>query len=130
MDAIGDEPLWLDGPPDLLRSRLEAVTRPGVNGTGFFDVGVRGQPQTLRSRNAYADLQSAVDAFARYSALVDEDPVSIVFGEVDFAAYGVRYQVVDVRPVSVRSLAASCDGNLGWLEAEWSVVPVPIPAEE
>lgn len=131
MDKIGDEELiGLDAPPDFVKSRLELVVRPGVNGTGFFDIGSRGEPQVLRSRQSYADLPAAVDAFARYCAMIDGDPVSITYGDVDMTAYGTVHQVVGVRAIDLRRLGASSNGDYGWLEAEWTVVPVPVPAEE
>lgn len=135
-NKIGNERfLSLQGQPGLLKTNIERLQRPGVNGTGFWDVGKHGQPFGLRSQCDYASFAEAIEAARRYATLIDEKPVTVLYGGVDLGGGEVVYQVLSVQIAGVTALGSASDGglnppSLGWLEAEWTLEPVPAPEPE
>lgn len=130
MDKIGDEELLaIIGLPTFPRQVLEIVERPGVDGTGFWETGFRGRPCTIRTQVDCEDLSDAVDAYNRYLTMIDGEPVGITYGGVDLAAFGAKFQVLDVRAVAIHALACASgglsDGSGAWCECEWDLLPVP-----
>lgn len=130
-NSIGTEQfLSLQGPPSLLKTSLERLQRPGVDGTGFWDVGRHGRPFSLRSACDYASFSAAMEAFERYRTMIDDPPKTVTYGGVDLDTQAL-FQVLDVNIVVISALGSASDGglnspSLGWLEAEWTLEPVPL----
>jgi len=130
MNSIGSEQfVEIVGAPDLAKMRLELVERPGVDGTGIWETGIRGKPFTLTTRVDAEDLRAAIEAFGRYCAMPESGPVDVVLQDVSYLTYGINFQVLDVRPREICELASSSGGlnppSLGWVECEWDLVAVP-----
>jgi hypothetical protein len=129
--AIGTEALLeITGIPVLGHSQLEAVERPGIEGTGFWDTGNRGKPFALHTVCDYASIGDALDAYSRYALLAAEGPQDLTFADVAYNRYGFLFQVLAVRAITVCALAWATGGlnppSLGWCEAEWQMCAVPI----
>ena len=134
MFKIGDEELFsIAGMPELPKQQLQIVERPGVDGAGLFDLGKHGKPFQVVSKCDYADIQAAHDAAARYCALIEGPPLQIVHGDVNYSGYGVYFQVLDVKAGPPRGLVNAAGGvnppSQAWMEAAWTLLPLPIPAE-
>jgi hypothetical protein len=128
---IGPEPfLDIRGVPDLLKARLQLVVRSGVDGTAIWDDGTRGQPFTVRAISDAETIGDAFDKFVRCTQLVDADPIDVRWAGAWLSMLGVLYQVLDVRPVEVCSLANASGGmnwpSLGWCELEFDLLAVPV----
>ena len=121
--------LDMTGVPDVVKMRLEAIERPGIDGTGFVELGRHGKPFTVQTAVDAADLAGAWDLFDQYSQLSEFDPQDLVFHDVAMSGYGLLFQVTDVRPVTICALAQSQGGlnppGLGWCECDWDLLAVP-----
>lgn len=125
MNSIGGMPvIEIQGAPDLPKQKLAVEDRPGVDGIAFWETGHRGQQFTMTTRAAYGTLILAADALILYQAMIDSDPVSLIYGGLVYDSIGVRYQVIDVRCNQLSLLANATDGLYGWIECSWDLVPV------
>ena len=117
--------LSLEGSVETLKQELELVRRPGVEGVGLWQTGIRGRPFRVRSLANPATKSAARALFRLYCNLIGADPVDFVWSDLDLSARE-RFQVavLDVRIADCRQLASSSTGLLGWLEADWEVIPI------
>lgn len=115
--------------PALCATQLEVVERPGVDGSAFWDMGRKGQPCTVRTAVDAASIDAAQTLFKSYVDVIDEAPVEVVFAGKAFSSLGSKYQVLAVRCLTVAACSAIVGGlnqsSLAWLEAEWTLKPVP-----
>jgi hypothetical protein len=117
--------LSLEGSVEALKQELELVRRPGVEGVGLWKTGVRGRPFRLRSKANPASKAAARSLFRLYCNLIGADPVRLVWSDIRLeATERFRVAVLDVRQVDCRTLASSSSGLLGWLEADWDLIPI------
>ena len=121
--------LEIIGVPDTVAHQLEMVMRPGVLGLGFWDTGKRGRPFQVETRVDAADLAQARSFFENYTRLVGRAPVNIIWRGIDLSTYLIRFQVLEVRAIDIRSLAAASGGglnppSLGWCHCAWTLVAV------
>lgn len=130
-NSIGDyDFICLEDMPDLIKHQLELITRSGVDGTGFWMTGVRGEEIEVTSKVDCTNLQGAIALLAEYQALIAEDPQTMVYGGVDLSTVaGVKFKVTNVRPVVLKAITAAVGLKINppsgaWLEARWTLVPV------
>ncbi len=115
------------GGPLLPTEKHQAITRPGVEGTGFILHGRRGEPFDMRS---YVDLLF-LDIPSRtqdYHDLVGT-VVDVVWQSVDYRSqFRIRYFVANVMIVRSGKLTAysggQTSGGNAYLEATWTLHPV------
>ena len=100
----------LDGVPELPQEEAEAITRPGVPGTGFMKTGKRGKEFTLDSTADVPTWASAQQANLDYSSLANSNLVDVIFGGVNYAAVGIRFNVVGVKCKETKRLFNTVGG--------------------
>ena len=115
--------------------RTELIQRPGVDGTGLVQLGLKGDPFQLAS---FVDVDTFTNAqllAVAYRALVGGNPqVVCVAGLNYYSSYlvgtvrlGHKFLVTKVTP-KARATGASVggltNGGLGVVEAVWELVPI------
>lgn len=117
----------LDGQPDIPKTRVEVVARPGVDGLGFFSTGVRGQPFVLRSFTDASDFGFARWLASQYTTIIGTiQPV--IWSGLSMPASGVYVMVLDVIPVEVRTVMGGVGVTTstpgGICVCDWVLAPV------
>lgn len=125
-----EEFLDMNPPPDGVTEILEVIDQPGVDGTGFYQLGLHGTTSMIRTVVDAATKEDAIYTFARYAQLVGKEAVELIYLGVSLSAYNVLYKVLNVKPLFIGGLAGGVGGinppSCGWVEAEWTLKPVPI----
>ena len=120
-------------PPPIPRKELIPIQRPGVDGTGFVEVGVHAGPIQLRSAVDLASPTQVTRLFLQYRQLITAGSQKIVWADIDYSeTYATEFVVLDVQYLAVRQLTAAAGGkNNGttWVEALWTLFPVPIDVQ-
>jgi len=119
----------LEGNPETVKRQVMALVRAGVDGTTLVDEGRRGPPFTLRSKVDMPDLLEARAAYASYCELIGDDPVELVWQDLDLASESLLVAVLNVtQEVCVPLAFASSGGlnppSLGWLECTWTLIAI------
>lgn len=126
--------LELRGVPDFIGERIEAIQRPGVDGTTFRKLGKHGRPFQCLSRADMLNLMTA-DGYAKeYKGLIGQGSQELIRAGIPHSIYGVAFVVLGVKPVVTRVLGTSSGGLYGtlgraWLECIWQLMPVDISEE-
>lgn len=115
------------GPPPIPRTQTEVIQRPGVDGTGLLNLGIRGEPFQLRSAVDLLNLSSCYAAIDIYSRMISRGRSVIVWGGVNlYFEMGLLYLVLDVFPTRIRRISAKAGGLTAgatcWLEAQWTLI--------
>lgn len=116
--------------PVGIARRLEVIERPAVDGSGIRRVGRGGRPMSLRSNVDPATFAAAEGLMHLYRELIGANPVPLVWNDVPSLSNGYLVLVLDVVPAGCRAIVTSVgglNGGLGQLEADWTLLPVPIP---
>lgn len=114
---------------------IEVTLRPGIDGLTFVRLGKRGHPFRIHSvvdAESYSQAQSEMEA---YYALVGANPVGCIKNDFDFeAAFSMRFEVINVMPLSIRKQFAAVGGlrppSEAIVEAEWELVAVPVAEDD
>jgi len=121
--------LEMSGMPDLLKTALLVIERPGVDGSAFVDLGYRGREFQLRTRVDAADYPSASQLFVTYCEMVGT-AVDIVWMGQPLSQLNIQFEVMDVRPALVCMLAGGVGGlyppSQGWCECDWTLKCIPV----
>lgn len=130
-DAIGEHEFTvLHGEPEGPQERVFVLARPGVEGVGFLRAGLAGQPFTLESGVDLADWTDVETTYRQYVATVGGDPVGLVRGGIDYAAFGWQVEVLRVEKIAgqTRALLGSVGGQnppaRAWLACRWTLIAV------
>jgi hypothetical protein len=119
-----------DRPPGAPKQHVIDKARPGVTGKAFWRQGTWGDPDVVRTRVDAPNVLIALQEMARYRALIGQNPVILVYAGVPSTALGFNVVVKDVRLVEASSRLIAVGGlnppGLGFLVAEWTLVPVAI----
>lgn len=117
-------------PPILPAQAGESIQRPGVDGTTILRLGVKAEPFQMRSGVDVPSVGDAASLLAQYIASQNVEPLSIVWGSIDyFVAFGALYVPLRVEPIRIRRISAPVGGLYGalggaWLEALWTLQPI------
>ena len=127
--------LELRGVPDYIGERMEAIQRPGVDGTTFRKLGQHGRPFQCLSRVDMLNVALANATAKEYKGLLGEGTQELFRAGVPHSIYSVGFVVLGVKPVVTRVLSTSAGGLNGtlaraWLECIWQLMPVDITEEE
>ncbi len=129
-NQIGPFPfLDLRGGIERFKQEVEILARPGVNGAGFKQLGLKGRPFNCHSRVDAESVQDAQLAWENYSLIVgDGNAYYVAQYGTDFTIFGVQFIVLDVRLVTIKAMALFQGGifppSQGWIEAEWTLFPI------
>lgn len=100
--------------------RLQPETKAGVNGVGFWALGIHGQEYQVTTTAIAATFAAAVAAEALYRALINAGPVAVVYGD---QAIGSAI-VLDVQAAAERVLMAQPGNGEAMVKANWKLIPV------
>lgn len=129
LSGLGDR----SEPPPIPRKELIPIQRPGVDGTGFVEVGIHAGPTPLRSCVDLARPSDLTRLFLAYRTLITNGAQKIIWADIDYSdVYSTEFVVMDVQLIAARTLSAAAGGkNNGttWVEALWTVFPVAIDLE-
>lgn len=105
--------------------------RPGVNGTEFVLLGLKGEPFSLISHRDAADYEQAKAIFAEYQTLQQEDAVELAQGGVSSLDAAYRVKVLRVVQIDCRSIRGGsgyrfASNGTGYLVCRWDLVAVPV----
>ena len=118
------------GVPDINDPEIEVIQRPGVTGTMFRNLGSHGRPQQVISSVDVGSMLQGRNAIHQYKTLKGAGVVPIIVADIDMSVHGVLYSILDVRPITLRSIATVVGGinspSLAWLECAWTVLPVGV----
>lgn len=123
LSAIGAQTfLTMTPQPQTAGMRLQPETKAGVNGVGFWQLGVHGQEYQIDTQQIAATFAVAVTAEATYRAYISAGPVTVVYGGQTIGSA----IVVDVTTSAERVLGAYGDGIAGQalVKAQWRLIPV------
>jgi len=117
--------------PDVAKEQLRVESRPGVDGNFILQTGQRGRQFTVRTAVDAADLTAALLLFNGYTALIADEPQELTWHGQNLSAGNQLYQVLDVRAIEIRELAANAIGGLNppseaICECEWDLLPVVV----
>ena len=118
-------------PPLIVQQQGEVIERVGVDGAGFLRTGRRGKPFQMRSAVDYATRALADQAQDGYGGMVGQSRYTLVWAGVDYSAeHNCQYIVIDVDVFRVQYMPVAVGGLSGanavyWLEALWTLLPVP-----
>jgi len=112
----------MDPQPQTAGMRLQPETKAGVNGTGFWKLGVHGQEYSLTTVAVGATFAAAVAVEPYYRALINAGPVLVTYGGQS-CGYAI---VTDVQATAERVLFAAGSGGSGQaiVRATWKLIPV------
>ena len=127
--------LELRGVPDFIGERMEAIQRPGVDGTTFRKLGQHGRPFQCLSRADMLNVAEANNYAKEYKDLLGQGSQELFRAGIPYSIYSVAFVVLGVKPVVTRALSTSAGGLHGtlaraWLECIWQLMPVDITEEE
>jgi|SRR6185437_4734646 len=113
-------------PPQFPGQRVQLIQRPGVTGSSAWLEGSKGDPFNFVTKVDTSGIDTAFDLLATYQA-VRGTTNDIVFRGT--AIVGCTYLVLAVRALEVLNLPRPVVGglnspSLGWLAAEWLLVPI------
>ena len=113
-------------PPTFTQQHVEPIVRPGIRGTAFRKLGVRGTPQRWISFVDTPTFEDALTLFDGYLLLKDLPPQPVIWADISLV--GQRFQVLEVHPLEIKAAAQTTKGlyppSLGLLRAEWIVWPI------
>lgn len=131
MDAIGSESfVFVTGQLDRPGKTYRDITRPGTDGVGFSEEGVRGKVTELRCGRDYANVaaaEAAIDAYkALHGTVVAISQYGVNRGVVS-GDDGIHWLILNVEeiPQSRHTAGVATGGvanGLTWMETLWSVV--------
>lgn len=124
MNSIGDyQFLVLKGRPVLPSLKLEAQVRPGVDGVGLWEIGVKGEPFWLESLDDAEDLDQAETMAYEYFQAMRDNGVSLI---IDNWLFGYLFQVLAVEILEVGPVVASSGGrhapSTALVRARWQLI--------
>jgi len=108
--------------PQTAGQRLQPETKAGVNGVGFWKLGVHGQEYQLTTVAVASTFAAAVAVEAAYRALINAGPVLVMYG-----GQAIGYAIVmDVTSNAERVLVAHGIYGTGHAiaTATWRLIPV------
>ena len=107
MAAIGDISfITIKGTPRPMGMETEPLTRPGVDGTAFRELGTRGQPfqvTTIVDVDDAADAKTALESYAALRA-------TLVTLTDDLGNSWANVMVIDVEPIEVKAVESGVGG--------------------
>lgn len=119
----------LDGVPILPYRHAEAIERPGVNGTGFLQTGIRGDEFELTSGVDVVDWVTALAAENFYRQICNDAVYDIIKGNVAYSTLGVGFVVRSVTVTEKKRIATAVGGlyaGSAYVRARWRLIAVPL----
>lgn len=118
-------------PPDIVAMEGEISQRAGVDGSAVTRMGVKGNPFQMRSGVDVLTFAAANDLFAQYKDACNTELMTLIWGGVNYQAYGMQYIPLRVEPIRIRKIGAAAGGLYGstgtaWLEVLWSLLPMRV----
>lgn len=120
------------GPPLFPGERAAVIERPGVDGAGILQMGVKGEPFQMVSSVDVTTKTVALNLLALYNSHKGQKSLGLVWSDIDYeSAFNTRYFVLDVMPLGVKRMPAATGGLSGssspyWVQAVWTLLPVPV----
>ena len=111
-DQIGNHAfVSLSAHPQRESHRFKIRSHTGVDGVGLWDLGVAGEPFTVRAVQFHSDFGAARQFYRDVKTLEAANPVDVAINQV--TEPGHKYQVLRVQPVAIRAvvLARGPDDN-------------------
>jgi hypothetical protein len=106
----------------------DPVQRRGVDGTGLWRTGRRGDKFSLRSKVDQPSLDAARLTFRQYQDLIGQDPQQLVQDDFDFSQQGFQVFVLKVHLAALKTIRTAVGGlnppSLAWLEGDWELIAV------
>ena len=130
MDAIGPFTfLRLSNMPERMQGIWARSARAGVNGVSLKFLGIGCEPFTLQSTDFALNFATAEGLYRSYQYLTLAQPVQLMYGGV--LEPNQLFQVLDVRPVSIRAIVRGSRANdqtlyQGICECQWTLQPIDI----
>ncbi len=126
-----NNPTGRNGPPEFLRHQRETFQRPGTNGTGVRNLGIKAPPFQMVSGLDMTSLNSGVIQHALYVGETGTGPRNIVWRGITYEGFGDGYIVLDVEVLDLSPVRNTVGGQLGsgakvWLSCLWTLQPVKL----
>ena len=113
---------------ETVYQHTELIQRPGVDGTGFMQVGLKGDPFQLAS---FVDVDTFANAQVlkmNYKSLVGYSPVILIVAGLNYYnPYGHKFEVIEVKAEAYATgaqVGGLTNGGLAAVEATWTLVAV------
>lgn len=124
-DSIGTfNFLALRGTPIWPVEQVKIIQRAGVDGSAFLFTGKRCPPFQLLSIVDAADMETGAAGLLLYQDLIDDAPVALVQGGVDWSDAGLYVKVLDVQQRALYAALVAgglTAGSTAILEAVWTL---------
>ncbi len=119
----------LNGNPVPPMQRRKIVQRAGVDGTGIWRMGSRGDKFTLRAGVDVPNMAAGRLAFALATAFTNADPVILIQDGYDFNLnQSWKVSVLGVRQVALFAVLNATGGlfppSLAWLEIDFDLIAI------
>ncbi len=118
------------GMPPIVQQQIGLVQRAGVAGSGFVQLGVKGQPFQLVTTADVASVSAGVALGVSYQEISRDEAQELVWCDVTmFETHSTKYFVASVDQVKCRRTSSATGGLLGTgagaiVSAVWTLVPV------
>ena len=118
------------GMPLVIQEQVALVQRPGVAGTGFIKLGVKGRPFQMRSRVDVDTFANATALGVAYQSANKNSALVVTWAGINFfTAYDNKYFIVDVEQIQVLRMSVTRGGLVGSgaaavVTAVWTLCPV------
>lgn len=123
-DAIGIR----GGCPPTIQQQIAGVQRPGVDGTGFIRLGIKGMAFQARSFVDVSTFAAACTVGLSYQTLARDQAYEMEWCGQSFDEVNTRFFVIGVEPPVIQRCSASVGGlvvnSQATVEAIWTLVPV------
>ncbi|QDU82683.1 hypothetical protein Pla110_44440 [Polystyrenella longa] len=120
------------GSPEKLHAHKEFIQVPGFNGTATRLLGIKGKPFEMVSEVDCGSLGQAAELYGLYTQLEAQGTQSLVWRNIDYSYFNVRYEVIEVLNPDIQPLRNKVGGLLGgqshcyYLRSMWRLVPIAI----
>ena len=115
--------LSLSGRPVLPALKLEAQIRPGVDGVGIWEVGIRGEPFFLESVDDAEDTAYAEQMAEDYRDLIQQNGLEVWIADWIF---GYLFQVLSVEILEIAAVLTASGGrhcpSTAIIRARWQLI--------
>jgi hypothetical protein len=118
------------GMPLTIQQQIAIVQRPGVAGTGFIQLGIKGRPFQMQSTVDVDTFANATALGVAYQSTTKDSALVLTWAAINFyTAYNNKYFIVDCDQIQVIRLSVSRGGLVGSgalavVKAMWTLCPV------